>query len=94
MFWRGDRKGLFSGFAGNHRRQEVTRKQRDSARLGKLHQTHECAAAWESRVFVVCADKVPAGFVCNGLRDLRGGHPGFSESVNGFHVADRNTLQR
>lgn len=83
--------GLFAVSSG---RDEVVREQHDSARLRQRNKALKCPSAGEAGVLVVCADKVPAGLVCNGLRDLRGCHPGFSESSDGFHAADRNTLKR
>ena len=83
--------GMWIVFAGNRRQHEVMRKQRDAARLGQLDKTRECLAAGESRVLVVGADKMPAGLIGNGFRNLSGGHAGLSEAIDGFHVPYRNT---
>lgn len=72
------RTGHLGGLAVSSGRNEVVCKQHDPARLRQRNKALKRPATWEAGVLVVCADKVPAGLVCNGLRDLRGGHPGFS----------------
>ncbi len=68
---------------------EVTRQQRDAARLGCFQNANECPLARETVELVVHADEVATGLVVDRVGDLSRGHAGLSEALDGFHVPHR-----
>lgn len=73
---------------------EVTAKQRDAACLSSFQDADECPLAREAFALVVHADEVTAGLIVDRFCDLCRGQTGQSESLDGFHMANRITPLR